>query len=344
MQRKLLACLLAACCLLTNGCWLLDKFVKQSVSIPQVLGPLDKAETPQLLAEVNRNAAARSVKSKVYLEFEDLSAAGAGIAEKYKRADGLVYVQRPGQIYLSIQGPLSTKIAEMTSNDNTFRVAVYQGEQRFRRFVQGRNASDYSKLQIDDVDGAKNDKMMQRDKQRVGVFSKIRPQHLIEGLLLNPIIPAPAANFLYVRSETREEEDDTRPAAKPGARVARGYYLLDEVASNGDGTGRVVRRFWFDRWQGIHLARVQIFRPDGAMETDITYGENKPVGANGAMLPTRVGIRRPQENYGLVITYQTPEEVTLDKEFDPAIFVLLNKPGLPELNLEELLSRRPEEQ
>jgi hypothetical protein len=37
------------------------------------------------------------------------------------------------------------------------------------------------------------------------------------------------------------------------------------------------------------------------------------------------------------MTYQEPPEVTLDKEFDPAIFVLENKNGLPLLNLDDLL-------
>ncbi len=342
MQRKLLLCLLAVGCLLTNGCWLVDKFVKKSVSIPQVL-PADTAELAQLLAEINRVAAARSVKSKLYLEFEDLSDAGAGIAEKYKRADGSVYVQRPGQIYLAIQGPLSTKIAEMTSDGEVFCVAVYQGAERYRRYVCGRNNSDYSKLQLDEMEsGQTSDKMMQRDKQRVGVFSKIRPQHFVDGLLLKPIATTQAANQIYVRSETKEEEPDNRLNAKQSARVMRGYYLLDEITTNGDGTGRVSRRFWFDRYQGIHLARVQLFSTEGAMTTDITYSENKPVGASGVPMPNRIAIRRPKENYGLILTYQEPANVTLDKQFDAEIFVLRNN-GLPEVDLEKLLSRKPKE-
>ena len=345
MRRIWWAWLLALGCLATSGCGFLSKFAKKSVSVPQVLQPLDKAETPQLLAEINRVAAVHSLKAKVDLEFEDLSAAGIGIAEKYKRADGTVYVQRPGQIYLTIEGPLSTKIAELASDGKQFRVAVMQGEQRYRRFVMGTNSADYTKLQVDDVDRAvKNDKMMRSDKKKVGVFSQIRPQHFIEGLLLNPIAPAAQNNFLYVKSESSGEEDDMRPLAKKGARVVRGFYLLDEVATNGDGTGHVVRRFWFDRFQGVHLARVQIFGADGAITTDVTYDLNKAVGASSVMLPTRLAVRRPQEKYGLILTYQIPEEVIIDKDFDPAIFLLENKTSLPELDLDALLRRKGTEE
>jgi hypothetical protein len=322
----------------TGGCGLLGKFAKKSVAIPTVLEPLDKAETPQLLAEINRVAAVRSIKGKVDLEFEDLAAAGAGIAEKYKRADGQVYVQRPGQIYLVIQAPLvGTKIVEMASDGAQFQVAVLQGDRRRIRFVTGRNQADYSKLRLDEVENAPNPKAMKGEKEKVGSFAKARPQHFTEGLLLNPIAATPQSNFIYVRSETAQQEKDTRPAAKKDAQVVRGYYLLDEVASNGDGTGRVARRFWFDRYQGLRLARAQIFGESGAITTDVTYSENKPVGADGKLLPTRLAIRRPQEKYGFIMTYQEPPEVTLDKEFDPAIFVLENKNGLPLLNLDDLL-------
>lgn len=346
MRRIWWSGILALCCLITSGCGLLNKFVKKSVSVAQVLQPLENAETAQLLADVNRVAAVRSLKAKVDLEFEDLSAAGAGIAEKYKRADGTVYVQRPGQIYLTIEGPLSTKIAELASDGTQFRVAVMQGEERYRRFIMGTNSADYSRLQADDVEnnGKPNRaKMMASDKKKVGVFSQIRPQHFTEGLLLNPIVPPAENKFVYVKSETVNEEEDTRPNAKKGARVVRGYYLLDEVALNGDNTGHVLRRFWFDRYQGVRLARVQIFDAAGAMTTDVTYDLNKPVGESNTMLPTRMAVRRPQEKYGLVITYQSPSEVQLGKEFNSEIFVLQNRTELPVINLDELLQRKKAE-
>ena len=65
--------------------------------------------------------------------FEDTSFAEAGIAEKYKQADGQITVQRPGKIYLIIQVPFIAKdIAQMTSNGESFRVAVLQGDDKYR--------------------------------------------------------------------------------------------------------------------------------------------------------------------------------------------------------------------
>ena len=59
-------------------------------------------------------------------------------------------MQRPGNIYLIIQVPFIAKdIAQMTSNGESFRVAVLQGEEKYRRFVKGTNSATYEKMDLD---------------------------------------------------------------------------------------------------------------------------------------------------------------------------------------------------
>lgn len=99
--------------------------VKRKVEVPSLLTPLAEAGTAQLIADINRAAAVRSIRGKIDIQFQDSSFAESGIAEKYRTADGTVYLQRPGQIYLKIQAPfVGTNIAEMTSDGERFRVAV----------------------------------------------------------------------------------------------------------------------------------------------------------------------------------------------------------------------------
>ena len=89
----------------------------QSRRWPPLLGPLADATTSDLSAEVNRYASVRSIRGKIDIQIEDTSFAESGLAEKYRTADGTVYLQRPGQIYLKIQAPfVGTNIAEMTSD------------------------------------------------------------------------------------------------------------------------------------------------------------------------------------------------------------------------------------
>jgi len=124
--------------------------VKRKVAVTPLLGPLKDAPTSELIAEVNRHANVRSIRGKIDIQIEDTSFAESGLAEKYRTADGTVYLQRPGQIYLKIQAPfVGTNIAEMTSDGERFRVAVLQGDERYKRFVKGTNNANYPKLEVE---------------------------------------------------------------------------------------------------------------------------------------------------------------------------------------------------
>jgi hypothetical protein len=319
---------------LTSGCNSLFG-VKQQVKVPPLLTPLSNAGTSQLVAEVNRLATVRSLRGKIDIQFQDTSFAENGLAEKYRTADGTVYLQRPGQIYLKIQAPfVGTNIAEMTSDGEHFRVAVLQGDEKFRRFVSGTNDAQYRQLPMDGKEPEKKSKTLD-DKRTVSVLSNLRPQHFTDALLVRPIQPRSESGLVYSRSEVYEEEADTRERARKGARVVRGYYLLDELSPGGETGVHLLRRFWFDRVGGIRLARLQTYDKDGSLMTDVVYSEPKAFGETGGLtLPSRIEITRPQDLYKLSVTYQSPESVVIDKPYDPAVFVLENKWQLPEVNLD----------
>ncbi|MDT4955512.1 MAG: hypothetical protein QOJ02_3650 [Acidobacteriota bacterium] len=326
---------------LTSGCAALFG-VKVKVTVTPLLGPLAEANTPQLIAEVNRLAAVRSIKGKIDIQIQDNSFAESGLAEKYKTADGTVYLQRPGQIYLRIQAPfIGTDIAQMTSDGEHFRVAVVQGDEKLRRFVLGTNAAVYPKLAMDDYSKGDKKKKGNKGEQTVSVLSSLRPQHFTDALMVLPIQPRDASGLVYARTEFYQEEADTRPRAKKDERVVRGYYLLDELAPGGDTGARLLRRFWFDRVSGIRLARVQTFDKDGMLVSDVSYTDPKNFGEDGRLvMPSRIELTRPHDRYKLSVTYQAPEAVVLDREYQPNIFVLENKWKLPELNLDEREKQR----
>jgi hypothetical protein len=304
-----------------------------------LVAPTGTAETAQLLAQINRFAEVHSIKGKVDVQFLDTSFAKCGVAERYSTADGDIVVQRPGQVYVSIKAPfVGTKIAEMTSDGERFRVAVLQGEERYRRFVQGTNSAVYERLQMnmpeDDCGG--NDKKKQRNQQRtVSALSGLRPQHFTDALLVRPVA-AEGSGFTYARSEFFQEEADDRPKAKRNSRVVRAYYLIDEASPNGGNEARLLRRFWFDRSEGIRLARLQTFDDAGQLVTDVLYRNPQPFGEGGATtLPSRIELTRPQDRYAIRITYQMPGEVVLNRPYEAQAFVLQNQWQLPEVDLDK---------
>ncbi|HEY0429609.1 MAG TPA: hypothetical protein VGC76_17645 [Pyrinomonadaceae bacterium] len=319
-------------CLLAGGCI----SPKTRDERPTLL-KTENATQYHLLSEVNRFAKVNSMRAKMYLKFEDNSFAESGIAEKYKTADGEVVVQRPANILLKVQIPIiKTDVVQMSSNGEKFRVAILEDGSggKYKKFVLGTNDADYSVLQEEvkraDIDG--NGKEL---KQNVNAFSNLRPQHFTDAMLVRPV---DTKNYSYVQSTIlQEEEDATKPKKSPLRKVLRGYYLLDELHKNDDGSLSISRRFWFDRVGGIRLARQQIFDTQMEIESDIVYGKEGNLTDTGEYnnLPLRVEVTRPKERYKMSLEYQTPDAVSIGKTYPAKAFVLENTWGLQEVDLDK---------
>jgi hypothetical protein len=303
--------------------------------VPQLLTPLTEANSAQLIAEVNRMAAIKSLHGKLDIEFEDTSFAEAGIADKYRKVDATVTVQRPGKVYFVIQF-LSVDIAKMTSDGEHFRVAVLKGDEKYRRFVKGTNNADYGEVKTNGNEKKSNQSgAVKAERATVSALSNLRPQHLTDAFLLRPIVQPAAPGYFYSQSEFFEEEVDVRPQAKKGSRVVRGYYLLEEFSQSTAGELQLKRRYWFDRVDSIHLARLETFDNHGVLETEVRYSAERSVGANqAARLPSHIELTRRKDQYRISMSYQAAESVSLDHEYPEDVFVLENTFGLKEIDLD----------
>ncbi|HSK70566.1 MAG TPA: hypothetical protein VK892_02640 [Pyrinomonadaceae bacterium] len=303
-----------------------------------ILPKLETADQTELKAQVNRLASIDSMRAKMDLRFEDNSFAAFGFAEKYRAAPGEIVVQRPNNILLKIQAPIIySDLVQMTSDGEKFRVAILQDDAggKLRNFVIGTNSADYSLLrkQVNDFELGNGD--TKEIKKSVNAFADIRPQHFTEAILMRPINDE---NF-YVQSEIFQDEFDPKARKKsPMSRILRGYYLLDELRKNEDGSLSISRRFWFDRVGLISLARQQIFDTEGNLESDIVYGAEAQFTENrNYSLPLRIEVTRPKEKYKMSLTYQAPETVSIGRTYKPEVFVLENTKNLPEIDLDKKL-------
>src|SRR5205807_3306978 len=100
-----------------------------------------------------------------------ISFATAGIAEKYRAAEGSVTLQRPGKVYLIVQGPFATGVAQMTSDGEHFRIAILKGDDKYRRFVRGTNNAVYPKLDMDSKSNAGKKDKSSSEAQTVNALS-----------------------------------------------------------------------------------------------------------------------------------------------------------------------------
>src|SRR5215216_294455 len=182
-SRLLLSVLAVSVLLFSAGCGLFG--AKRKITVPQLLGPLAKADKARLIQEINRLANVKSIHGKIDIQFEDTSFASSGVADQYRLVDGTITLQRPGKIYLIIQFTF-VDLAQMASDGEHFRVAVLKGDEKYKRFVKGTNNAIYPKL---DTDGnapvAKNEK--QKEKETVSALSNLRPQHLTDAFMIRPI-------------------------------------------------------------------------------------------------------------------------------------------------------------
>lgn len=311
-----------------SGC----NVVKTDKKTPTLL-KTENAEFAQLMREVNRFAGVTSLHAKMDLKFEDNSFAQFGSKEVYRSADGEVVVQRPANIYLKVQVPIiKSDVVQMTSDGEKFRVAILQdgGDGRFKKFVMGTNAADYSVLQ----ENLSNEEGNGDVKKNVNAFANLRPQHFTDAMLVRPT----SDSFVYTQSSTFQiEEDLSQPKKSPLRTVLRGYYLLDEYSHGDNGLLKIERRFWFDRVGGIRLARQQIFDKNGEIESDIVYGQEGSLTGSGeyTRLPLQILVTRPIEKYSMKLTYQMPERVKIGHVFPQTAFVLENSWGLEVLDLDQ---------
>jgi hypothetical protein len=332
-SRLLLSVIAVSVLLLTTGCGLFG--AKRKITVPQLLTPLVEANKDRLIQEVNRLSTVKSIHGKVDIQFEDTSFASSGVADQYRLVDGTITLQRPGKIYLVIQFTF-VDIAQMASDGERFSVAVLQGNEKYKRFVKGTNNAIYPKLDTDGATPAGNNQK-QKETETVNALSNLRPQHLTDAFMIRPV--EPNSSLIYAQSQFFNEEDDTRRQAKKGARVMRGYYLLEEFSTAGT-DAKLLRRFWFDRVSGIRLARVQTYDDRGVLITDVSYHNEKTLGSSTtASLPSRIEITRPQDQYKLSITYQDSASVELNRDYPPRAFSLENKWGLQEVDLDAQLRK-----
>ena len=335
-SRLVLSVVILSVLLFTSGCGLFG--AKRKISVDPLLTPLAEASKERLIQEVNRLATIKSIRGKVDIQFEDTSFASAGVADQYRLVDGDLTLQRPGKILLIIQFTF-VDIAQMASDGEHFSVAMLKGPEKYRRFVKGTNNASYPKLADVEArtgDGA-NSQKQQSEKETVSALSNLRPQHLTDAFMIRPIDTG--SSFVYAQSEFFQDEPDTRRQARKNGRVVRGYYLLEEFSVNG-ADAKLTRRFWFDRVNGIRLARVQTYDERGRLVTDISYSNEKTVGSGTtASLPSRIEITRPQDQYKLSISYQDSTSVELNREIPARAFVLENKWQLPELDLDTQIKK-----
>lgn len=319
---KKLLCLLCVLLILTaSGCL----SVKTTKSTAILLKTYDRATANSLIEKINSLTEVASIKGNASLKLTDLRLSEQGKIEPYRPADALIILQRPEQIRLLIRVPIiKQNIADMTSDGNKFRIAVYYPDE-YKRFLVGSNSRDYSQ-EVEKMAGQDQKKVQQ--KQQISSIARIRPQHITEAVLIKPIT-VENSNLQYFVSDLTREEVDT-PVGQTPKRVLRSYQVLYLLEKVGSGELKLIKEFWFDRTQAnLPLAHMQIFNQDGAVVSEVSYKKYKPVGKTA--FPQTIEVIRSMDNYTLELNFENTQENT---DIEKSVFYLENKEHLPEKDLD----------
>jgi hypothetical protein len=288
-------------------------------SIPRLLTPLADAEFDELINRLKPFTELQSLRtSQVYLQFLD-----AVESYRYPEAVATLILQRPDKIRLLLQAPaIRSKISDMVSESNKFKVAIYYGD--YKLFLLGTNDADYTNWRESLGDKGKS------------ALTAARPFHFTEMLMMRPIN---FELFTYSFEESHLIEPDTRRGSKKGVRVIRSYYVITELelGSSASRPARVNRRFWFDRTDGGTFCRQQLFDNHNQLATDIYYSDYKRLNpASTETWPSSILVTRPHDNYSARITLHD-DRFEINPELQPNTFILQNTEGLRETDLDKAI-------
>jgi hypothetical protein len=287
--------------------------------IPRLVEPLASSDFKDLAAQIKGLTEMQALRAtRGLIQFID-----AESKNKYRTADMQLVLQRPDKIRLIVQYPITgTKIADMVSESNRFKVAVFPTG--YRRFLTGTNDGDYT-----------------RWREKLGAegrsaFVAARPFHFTEALLMRPLRLG-ESGFAYGLEETLVEEPDARPDAKKGARLLRSFYVISELelTGSGDQASRVRRRFWFDRTNKCLFSRQQIFDDKGLLVTEVVYASFEKLSDESPTLwPAVILVSRPHEGYSARLTFSSGRFEVNPTNLTAQAFVLENSESLPITDLD----------
>ncbi|MEY4168804.1 MAG: hypothetical protein RIR52_2628, partial [Acidobacteriota bacterium] len=294
--------------------------VKVSVpTIPRMATPVASATYDKLLLRLEPFFELKSLRAwKAYLRFDDLDS-----AERYREAEAIVAVSRPDRIRLVISIPMvKTRIAEMVSENNRFKVAIYLTD--YRRFLMGTNSSDYS---------AWRERLGERGRS---ALISARPFHFTDALLIRPL-RRDDERFTYSIEEALVEGPDPDPKARRGARILRSHYVITEAERSTEtgSASRVRRKFWFDRTADLSFTRQQIFDEQGMLQTEVSYSAYRQLNPSSQTLwPGTVEVSRPHDSYQARLTF-TDGNFETNVALPGNAFQLDNTDNLPETDLDK---------
>ena len=304
---------------------LLGSACVRKVTVNEVLPVNAPLTTDDLINRVNTYSEVKTFAAQADVVVRNYFTGVGTKAEEFPEATGLIRFQRPESTRMRVTF-LGKKIADMASDGQSFRLALYYPNDK-RRFVYGSNLTEFERMDPEDLKEARDPQLSQ-----AGGLVNMRPQHITNSFLVKAITPE-CRNQVF-REEIRQVEPDARPGKK-NRFVERTYYVVYVLDHDEKGQAKLRRKFWFDRTQpDTPLVRQQTFENgEGKLASDDFYSKWISIPNSNLKMPGLVIIDRRNDGYRLEMTIDK-ETVEVNQELPGTTFTLENTEKLEELNLD----------
>jgi len=270
----LLRLAVAAALLLPSGCIVKRQRRIQPSALPP---PAREASLAELVAKLDASSqTVRTLTATVDLQ-PTAGSIYSGVIKEYQDVPGFILMERPAMIRVLGQAPVvRTGIFDMASDGKEFHLYIPSKQ----KFIVGETGFHRP---------AKNS------------LENLRPQHILDALLVSPLDPAHEKWYLEEVAEG-----------------AHRYYVVGIVEPT---AFRLKRKAWFDR-ADLQLARIQFYEGEGVCVESARYSEYNDY--QGVNYPSHIEVVRPIEDYRLAITIV---KATFNQPIERDKFVLTQPPG-----------------
>lgn len=241
-------------------------FRSHQVQVRYSTATLQSATPAELIAKLNQQAAqVRSLNATVDID-SSVGGARKGKVTEYQEIRGYVLVRKPSMIRMIGLFPiLRNKAFDMVSDGSAFRVSIPPKN----KFVIGHN----------DV-----------VRPSPQPLENLRPQHIFDALLLHEVDPQNEIAVVEDGVETVLDPKSHKPVEEPD------YVVV--IIRRGDQGWFLARKVVFSR-QDLMPHRQIVYDKSGNIATDAHY--DQLTNYDGVTFPAAIQIRRPQEEYSLVL-------------------------------------------
>lgn len=236
--------------------------------VPQTVSPaaLKSATKPELVSYIDSEAGKiQSMQATVDI---DTAVGGAkkGKVTEYEQIRGYVLARKPAMLrMIGLLPIIRNRAFDMVSDGRDFKVWIPPKN----RFVVGKN------------------NMITPNPQQP--LENLRPQVIYDALLLREIDP---------QFESPVLENGMEPVTVKGHNYEQPDYVIDVIRTSGEDKW-LSRKIVFDR-VSLLPDRQQIYDESGTLVTDARYSNYQDY--NGVQFPSRIEIRRPEEEYNITLT------------------------------------------